>query len=169
MVSAIEIQGLLWKKMPAFSLYPGGYLETSPRFQPVGGVGGLKENPPVFGAENPLDAFQGILRLSVIQTNACLDAHSLGFDAYLSLNACSASDWLAECVIGPAEPAGAKDCILHYRGFFSGPFPLISAVRPAAYVCVIFCVRANIPDMNTLSAFPLSKLEAVWNDSPGSL
>ena len=23
-VSAIEIQGLLWQKMPAFSLYPGG-------------------------------------------------------------------------------------------------------------------------------------------------
>ena len=75
--SAIMIHGLVWQKMPAFSLYSRRIGGDLAQLEVVPGVGGLLQDDAVFGEQPPADALQGQAGPAVGQHHPGHHAHSL--------------------------------------------------------------------------------------------
>lgn len=100
-VSAMEIQGLLWQKIPAFSLVPGRVGADLSKLQVISGIGRLQEHDAVFGIQMFLDRVQGFLRKPFLYANACEDAEALGFDKDLTFFTFPGADLVAVGIVGP--------------------------------------------------------------------
>ena len=73
----MEIQGLLWQKIPAFPCTGRVGADLS-KLQVISGIGRLQEHDAVFGIQMFLDRVQGFLRKPFLYANACEDAEAWG-------------------------------------------------------------------------------------------